>query len=104
MRPCGCEIDVLLQCALSNQYHSCITIASGVAATRSSSSIYKLLARSQDGLRGRGELMGVREVCVVKIVDREAVLDKLDHKEANPVRLTSSSAFPTGRGVNGSCC
>jgi putative transposase len=47
---------------------------------------HKLLARSQNALRGRWENFWASEqTCVVKLVDHEAVLDKLTYTAANPV-------------------
>ncbi len=48
---------------------------------------HKLLARSQNALRGRWEnLWSAEQTCVVKLVDREAVIDKLVYTAANPVQ------------------
>jgi hypothetical protein len=47
---------------------------------------HKLLARSQNALRGRWEnLWSCEQTCVVKLVDRDAVIDKLVHTATNPV-------------------
>jgi len=47
---------------------------------------HKLLARSQNALRGRWENFWASEqTCVVKLVGREAVLDKLVYTATNPV-------------------
>ena len=48
---------------------------------------HKLLARSQNALRGRWEnLWSAEQTCVVKLVDREAVMDKLVYTATNPVQ------------------
>jgi hypothetical protein len=45
-----------------------------------------MFARSQNALRGRWEnLWSSEPVCVVKLVGREAVIDKLVYTAANPV-------------------
>jgi hypothetical protein len=48
---------------------------------------HKMFARSQNALRGRWENFWASEqVCVVKLVDRDAVMDKLVYTAANPVQ------------------
>jgi hypothetical protein len=48
---------------------------------------HKLLARSQNALRGRWEAFwSCEQTCVVKLVDREAVIDKLVYTATNPVQ------------------
>ena len=46
---------------------------------------HKLLARSQNALRGRWEnLWSCEQTCVVRLVDREAAIDKLVYTATNP--------------------
>src|SRR5512140_3045117 len=79
------EIDVLLPCAMSNHYHAVIYDRRG-RYPEFIEHFHKLLARSQNALRGRLENMGSSEqTCVVKLVDREAVIDKLVYTATNPV-------------------
>ena len=81
-----CEIDVLLPCAMSNHYHAVIYDRAG-RYPEFIEHFHKLLARSQNALRGRWEnLWSTEQTCVVKLVDREAVLDKLVYTAVNPVQ------------------
>ena len=80
-----CEIDVLLACAMSNHYHVVIYDREG-RYPEFIEHFHKLVARSQNALRGRWENFWASEqTCVVKLVDREAVIDKLVYTAANPV-------------------
>lgn len=48
---------------------------------------HKLVARSQNALRGRWEAFwSCEQTCVVRLVDREAVIDKLVYTATNPVQ------------------
>ena len=63
---------------------------------------HKLFARSQNALRGRWENFWASEqTCVVKLVDREAVLDKLTYTAANPVLDDLVERVHHWPGVNG---
>jgi hypothetical protein len=65
-----CEIDVLLPCAMSNHYHAVISDRGG-RYPEFIEHFHKLLARSQNALRGRWEnLWSSEQTCVVKLVDR----------------------------------
>jgi hypothetical protein len=104
-----CEIDVLLPCAMSNHYHAVIYDRAG-RYPEFIEHFHKLLARSQNALRGRWENMwSCEQTCVVKLVDREAVMDKLVYTATNPVQdhlvervhhwpgVTGLTALLTGR-------
>src|SRR6185436_6585429 len=81
-----CEIDVLLPCAMSNHYHVVIYDRAG-RYPEFIEHFHKLLARSQNALRGRWEnFWSSEQTCVVKLVGREAVLDKLVYAAVNPVQ------------------
>jgi len=81
-----CEIDVLLPCAMSNHYHAVIYDRAG-RYPEFIEHFHKLLARSQNALRGRWEnLWSSEQTCVVRLVDREAVIDKLVYTATNPVQ------------------
>jgi len=57
-----------------------------------------MVARSQNALRGRWEnLWSSEQTCVVKLVDREAVLDKLLYTATIRCRTTLSNGLTTGR-------
>jgi putative transposase len=80
-----CNIDVLLPCAMSNHYHAVIYDREG-RYPEFIEHLHKLLARSQNALRGRWEnFWSSEQTCVVKLVDREAVIDKLVYTATNPV-------------------
>jgi putative transposase len=79
-------ISVLLPCALSNHYHAVIFDELGTYP-QFIEHFHKMLARSQNALRGRWEnFWSSEQVCVVRLVDREAVLDKLVYTATNPVK------------------
>src|SRR5262245_24597689 len=80
-----CEVDVLLPCAMSNHYHVVIYDRAG-RYPELIEHFHKLLARSQNALRGRWEnFWSSEQTCVVRLADRQAVLDKLVYTAANPV-------------------
>jgi putative transposase len=80
-----CEIDVLLACAMSNHYHVVIYDREG-RYPEFIEDFHKLVARSQNALRGRWENFWASEqTCVVNLVDRAAVIDKLAYTATNPV-------------------
>jgi REP element-mobilizing transposase RayT len=80
-----CEIDIVLPCAMSNHYHVVIYDRMG-RYPEFIEHFHKLLARSQNALRGRWEnFWSPEQTCIVKLVDREAVIDKLVYTATNPV-------------------
>ena len=63
---------------------------------------HKLLARSQNALRGRWEnFWSSEQVCVVKLIDRDAVIDKLVYTATNPVQAHLVDRVHHWPGVNG---
>lgn len=95
------EIDVLLPCAMSNHYHAVIYDRAG-RYPEFIEHFHKLLARSQNALRGRWEnLWSCEQTCVVKLVDRDAVIDKLVYTASNPVADHLVDRFHHWPGVNG---
>ena len=63
---------------------------------------HKLLARSQNALRGRWEnFWSGEQTCVVKLADREAVIDKLVYTACNPVLAHLVDRVHHWPGVNG---
>jgi len=96
-----CEIDVLLPCALSNHYHVVIYDRAG-RYPEFIEHFHKLLARSQNALRGRWEnFWSSEQTCVVKLVGRDAVLDKLVYTATNPVLDHLVERVHHWPGVNG---
>jgi putative transposase len=96
-----CEIDVLLPCAMSNHYHAVIFDRCG-RYPEFVEHFHKMFARSQNALRGRWENVWASEqVCVVKLADRDAVMDKLVYTAANPVQDHLVDRVHHWPGVNG---
>jgi hypothetical protein len=96
-----CEIDIVLPCAMSNHYHVVIYDRTG-RYPEFIEHFHKLLARSQNALRGRWEnLWSSEQTCVVRLVDREAVIDKLVYVAANPVLGDLVDRVHHWPGVNG---
>jgi REP element-mobilizing transposase RayT len=95
------EIDVLLPCAMSNHYHAVIYDRAG-RYPEFIEHFHKLLARSQNALRGRWEnLWSCEQTCVVNLVDRDAVIDKLVYTASNPVAGHLVDRVHHWPGVNG---
>src|ERR1041384_3695287 len=96
-----CEIDVLLPCAMSNHYHVVIFDRAG-HYPEFIEHFHKLLARSQNALRGRWEnFWSSEQTCVVRLIDREAVIDKLVYTATNPVQDHLVDRVHNWPGVNG---
>jgi len=96
-----CEIDVLLPCAMSNHYHAVIFDRAG-RYPEFLEHFHKLLARSQNALRGRWEnFWSSEQACVVKLVGRDAVIDKLVYTATNPVKDHLVDRVCHWPGVNG---
>jgi putative transposase len=95
------EIEVLLPCAMSNHYHAVVYDRAG-RYPEFIEHFHKLLARSQNALRGRWENFWSSEpTSVVRLVDREAVIDKLVYTAANPVLGHLVERVHHWPGVNG---
>jgi putative transposase len=96
-----CEVEVLLTCAMSNHHHTVIYDRKG-RYPEFTEHFHKMLARSQNALRGRWEnLWSSEQVCVVRLVGREAVLDKLVYTATNPVQDHLVERVHHWPGVNG---
>jgi REP element-mobilizing transposase RayT len=81
-----CQVEVLLPCAMSNHYHAVIFDRYG-RYPELLEHFHKMFARSQNALRGHWEnFWSSEQACVVKLVGREAVMDKLVYTAANPVQ------------------
>jgi hypothetical protein len=86
---------------MSNHYHSVIFDRWG-RYPEFAEHFHKMLARSQNALRGRWEnLWSCEPVCVVKLVDRDAVMDKLVYTATNPVQNHLVDRVHHWPGVNG---
>jgi hypothetical protein len=96
-----CGIDVLLPCAMSNHHHTVIYDRQG-CYPEFIEHFHKMLAKSQNTLRGRWENFWASEqVCVVRLVDRAAVMDKLVYTATNPVQDHLVDRVHHWPGVNG---
>jgi hypothetical protein len=96
-----CQIDLLLPCAMSNHYHAVIFDRWG-RYPEFVEHFHKMLARSQNALRGRWENFWSSEpVCVVKLIGRDAVIDKLVYTATNPVKDDLVDQVHHWPGVNG---
>jgi putative transposase len=96
-----CEIEVLLPCAMSNHYHVVIYDRAG-RYPEFIEHFHKMLARSQNVLRGRREnFWSCEQTSVVKLVGYEAVIDKLLYTAANPVLGHLVDRVHHWPGVNG---
>ncbi|MGE0401644.1 MAG: hypothetical protein AB7T06_33390 [Kofleriaceae bacterium] len=95
------NIDLLMMCAMSNHYHSVIYDRDG-RLPEFLEHFHKLLARSQNCLRGRWENMWAPEqTSVVQLVTRGAVIDKMVYTATNPVKDALVDRVHHWPGVNG---
>jgi len=96
-----CQVEVLLPCAMSNHHHTVIYDRHG-RCPEFTEHFHKMLARSQNALRGRWEnFWSSEQVCVVRLADREAVIDKLVYAATNPVQDHLVARVHHWPGVNG---
>jgi hypothetical protein len=80
------NIVVLYTLAESNHHHTVIFDRDGVVSAFIEH-FHKLVARSQNALRGRWEnFWTAEEPCVTRLLDRDAVIDKLIYTASNPVK------------------
>jgi len=79
-------IDVLYTIAESNHHHTVIFDRHGWVSAFIEH-FHKLVARSQNALRGRWEnFWAAEEPCIVRLLDRAAVIDQLVYVASNPVK------------------
>ena len=79
-------IDVLFTLAESNHHHTIIFDRHGHMSAFLEH-FHKLVARSQNALRGRWEnFWAAQEPCVTRLLDRDAVIEKLIYAASNPVK------------------
>ncbi|HEX7838767.1 MAG TPA: hypothetical protein VF469_14925 [Kofleriaceae bacterium] len=96
-----CQVEVILPCAMSNHHHTVVYDRWG-RYPEFVEHFHKMLARSQNALRGRWEnFWSSEQVCVVKLVGREAVIDKLVYTATNPVQGHLVERAHHWPGVNG---
>jgi REP element-mobilizing transposase RayT len=95
------QIDVLLPCAMSNHHHTVIYDRFG-RYPEFVEHFHKMFARSQNALRGRWEnFWSSEQVCVVRLVSRDDVMDKLVYTATNPVKDGLVDRIHHWPGVNG---
>jgi REP element-mobilizing transposase RayT len=95
------EIDVVLPCAMSNHHHTVIFDRHG-RVIEFVEHLHKMLAKSQNALRGRWENFWSSEpVCIVHLVDRADVVDKIVYAATNPVKDRLVERVHHWPGVNG---
>jgi len=95
------QIDVVLPCALSNHYHAVVFDRCG-RYPEFLEHFHKLFARCQNALRGRWENFWASEqVCVVRLIGRDDVMDKLVYTAINPVKDGLVDRVDHWPGVNG---
>jgi len=96
-----CQVEVLLPCAMSNHYHAVIYDRRG-RYPEFVEHFHKMFARSQNALRGRWEnFWSSEQVCIVRLVDREDVMNKLVYAATNPVKDHLVAQVHHWPGVNG---
>ena len=95
------DITVLLPCVLSNHHHTVIYDRHG-HVIEFIQHFHSLLARSMNALRGRWEnFFSTEEPCLVELVDRNDILDKLTYAATNPVKDGLVERVADWPGVNG---
>jgi len=95
------QIEVLLPCAMSNHHHTVIYDRFG-RYPEFVEHFHKMFARSQNALRGRWEnFWSSEQVCVVRLVGRDDVMDKLVYTATNPVKDGLVDRVDHWPGVNG---
>ena len=96
-----CAIEVVLPCAMSNHYHAVVYDRRGNLPAFTQY-FHKLLATSQNALRGRWENLWANEqVCVVVLPDPADVMKKLVYVATNPVKDGLVEKAHHWPGVNG---
>ena len=96
-----CDIAILLTCAMSNHHHTVIFDRHGNVPVFTER-FHKLLAKSQNALRGRWEnLWASEQVCILHLVEPADVLRKLVYVATNPVKDRLVEKVRHWPGVNG---
>ena len=95
------RIEVVLPCVLSNHHHAVVYDRYGTYPAFIEH-FHKLVARSQNALRGRWEnFWSSEQTCVVRLVGADDVMNKLVYVATNPVKDHLVDRVDHWPGVNG---
>jgi REP element-mobilizing transposase RayT len=95
------NVTVLMMCAMSNHHHVVIRDNDG-RYPEFIEHLHKLLARSQNALRGRWEnFWASGQTSMVRLVDTEDILNKIVYTATNPVKDGLVDRVGHWPGVNG---
>jgi len=95
------DIDLLLTTAESNHHHTMFYDRHG-RCPQFVEHFHKMLARCQNARWGRWENMwAAEEPCITRLLDRDAVIDKLVYTAANPVKDLLVERATQWPGTNG---
>lgn len=95
------QMEVLMLCMESNHEHLLIYDRLG-NYPEFAEYLHKLIARSQNALRGRWEnFWSSEEMCAVRLVSREVVIEKMVYTAANPVLDRLVDRVHRWPGING---
>ncbi|MCE9577911.1 MAG: hypothetical protein K8W52_32565 [Deltaproteobacteria bacterium] len=95
------EIDVILPSVMSNHHHTIVFDRHG-RIVEFIEHLHKFVAKAMNALRGRRENFWSSEApCVVRLVDRADILDKLVYAATNPVKDRLVDRVHHWPGVNG---
>lgn len=96
-----CNVDILLPYAASNHTHIVLFDRDG-RISEFMEYFHKLFARCQNARLGRWEsLWAPEEPCLVRLLDRQAVINKLIYAASNPVKDMLVEKAHQWPGVNG---
>jgi putative transposase len=96
-----CRIEVILPCAMGNHYHTVIYDRHGTVPAFTEH-FHKMLAKTQNALRGRWEnFWSSEQVCVVELVGPDDVMGELVYTATNPVKDRLVEKVHHWPGVNG---
>jgi hypothetical protein len=95
------DIDVVLPMAEANHHHTALFDRHG-RVPQFVEHFHKMLARCQNARLGRWEnLWAAEEVCITRLLDRDAVIDKLVYAASNPVKDLLVERATQWPGTNG---
>jgi putative transposase len=96
-----CRIEVILPCAMANHHHTVIFDRHGTVPAFTEH-FHKMLAKSQNALRGRWEnFWSSEQVSVVELVGPDDVMGELVYTATNPVKDRLVEKVHHWPGVNG---